>query len=131
MNGRDPTALPDHDALSRLARSDPQTFETLRLELIERCIDDAPAPIQLHLRQLQFRIDGIRRRSRSPLGSAVKINALMWDSFLVMNDELQKLHTRKRRPSRFQSIAARCTNGGATLLPFRARRPRSAPGEGG
>ena len=133
MNGRHHTALPDHDALSRLARCDPQSFETLRLELIERCIDDAPAPIQLRLRQLQFRIDGIRRRSRSPLGTVVKINALMWDSFLGMNDELQKLHTSQCRPGRFQSppAAARCTKGGATLLPFRARRPGTAPGERG
>lgn len=35
MNGRHHTALPDHDALSRLARCDPQSFETLRLELID------------------------------------------------------------------------------------------------
>ena len=96
MNSRSPATLPDHDALTRLARSDPQSFETLRLELIESCIDDAPEPIRLRLRQLQFRIDGIRRRSRSPLGATVKIHSLMWDSLLEMNDELQKLRPGNR-----------------------------------
>jgi len=100
MNSRSPATLPDHDALTRLARNDPQTFETLRLELIESCIDDAPEPIRLHLRQLQFRIDGIRRRSRSPLGAAIKISSLMWDSLLEMNDELQKLRSRNRASRR-------------------------------
>ena len=100
MNSRYPATLPGHDALSRLARSDPRSFETLRLELIESCIDDAPEPIQLRLRQLQFRIDSIRRRSRSPWGATVKINSLMWDSLLEMNDELQKLRPENRAPLR-------------------------------
>lgn len=103
MNRPSPAVLPDHDALCRLALSDPQSFESLRIELIERCIDDAPEPIRLSLRRLQFRIDGIRRRSRSSLGAVVKINALMWESFLAMNDGLQSLRSkppaRRRRPS--------------------------------
>ena len=127
MNRPPPAVLPDHDALCRLARSDPQSFEFLRLELIERCIDDAPETIRLSLRQLQFRIDGIRRRSCSPLGAVVKINALMWESFLGMNDELQALHTSKRAPGRRPSPSAqsRRATGGATLLKFRVRQPRT------
>ena len=97
---RPPTAtLPCHDALSRLARNDPQSFETLRLELIANAIDDAPEPVRLRLRQLQFRIDGIRQRSRSPLGATVKIQALMWESFQAMNDGLQEFRSKPRRPS--------------------------------
>ena len=131
MNTRHAATLPDHDALSRLARSDPQSFEALRSELIERCIDDAPEPIRLRLRQLQFRIDGIRRRSRSPLGAVVKINALMWDSFLGMNNELQALCTTNRSPCRRHPppTKARYATGCATVLKFRVRQPGTTPGE--
>ena len=123
MNSRFPATLPGHDALSRLARSDPRSFETLRLELIESCIDDAPEPIQLRLRQLQFRIDGIRRRSCSPLGATVKINALMWDSLLEMNDELQKLRPENRAPLRPEPT--RRSADSAQVLLFEAGAPRT------
>ncbi len=83
--------LPVHDELWRLASDDPQAFEALRLALIENCINGAPERIQLDLRRLQFRVDGIRRRSRSPLGATLKIQALMWESFLDLNDKLQHL----------------------------------------
>ena len=99
MSKRHPATLHSHDALSRLAQSDPQSFETLRLELIANTIDDAPEPVQLRLRQIQFRIDGIRRRSHSPLGATVKIQALMWESFLVLNEQLQQFRPPPRCPS--------------------------------
>lgn len=115
--------LPSHDALSRLARDDPQSFENLRLELIESCINGARETIQLRLRQLQFRIDGIRKRSRSPLGAAIKIQALMWDSFLRMDNELQAFGAQTRPP--LLPEPPRVTNTGsghrATILPFAAR----------
>lgn len=41
------------------------------------------------LRGLQFRLDGIRRLSLSPLGATVKIDDMMWLSFFEMNDRLQ------------------------------------------
>ena len=106
MSKRHPATLPSHDELSRLARDDPQSFETLRLELIANAIDDAPEPIQVYLRQIQFRLDGIRHRSRSPLGAAVKIQALMWESFLVMNELLQEFSSKSRRPSLSKPLTA-------------------------
>ena len=128
MNSRSPATLPDYDALTRLARSDPRSFETLRLELIEGCIDDAPEPIQLRLRQLQFRIDGIRRRSRSPLGATVKINSLMWGSLLEMNDELQKLRPGNRSPRRPEPT--RQSADSAQVLLFGAGAPRTPHDDG-
>lgn len=83
--------LPGHDILWALSCDDPQTFETLRSDLIENCIRSAPERIQPRLRQLQFRVDGIRRMSRTPLAATLKIQALMWESFLEMNDKLQEI----------------------------------------
>ena len=128
---RPPTAtLPGHDALSRLARNDPQSFETLRLELIANAIDDAPEPVRLRLRQLQFRIDGIRRRSRSPLGATVKIQALMWESFLAMNDELQEFRSKPRRPllSKPLNTARKALPASAQIIEITAGQRRTAHG---
>lgn len=81
--------LPGHEILSRLALDDPRAFEALRSAMIENCITRAPQEIQRRLRQLQFRVDGIRRRSRMPLGALLKIQSLMWDSYFQMNQEMQ------------------------------------------
>lgn len=89
MHARLPLALPSHDDLSRLAREDPSAFEALRHALIERLIADAPERMQARLRGLQFRVDCLRRLSRSPLGATVRIYELMWDSFLDLNASFQ------------------------------------------
>lgn len=99
---RQPKELPCFEELSRLARDDPQALEVLRGELINDCIGNAPEHLRLTLRRLQFRVDGIRRRSRTPLAAVVKLNLLMWGGFLEMNDALQDLvqgaHCRPRLP---------------------------------
>jgi len=126
MSKRQPVALPSHDTLARLARNAPQSFEALRLELIENCINRAPETIQHRMRQLQFRIDGIRRRSGSPLGTAIKIQRLMWDSFLRLNDELQDFRTQTRPPpsTAAPSIRTAASQQSAQLIAFpAAQRP--------
>ena len=90
MSENRPMALPCHDVLSRLAREDPEALERLRHELIESHINNAPEKLQLALRQLQFRIDGIRIRSGSALGASRKIYALMWESLMRLQDELHQ-----------------------------------------
>lgn len=118
MSKNQPMAVPCHDVLLKMACDDPQAFESLRSTLIEHCIDSAADDLQPRLRRLQFRVDGIRRMSRSPLGAIIKIQSLMWDSFLQMSQELQRLHKLasstgptsgetkevKRRPSRCARI---------------------------
>lgn len=91
MDDPPPLKLPSHDFLSQLARDDPQGFDRLRRELIENRITRAPEKIRHRLRLLQFRVDGICRLSGSPLGATLRIQALMWEYFLQMNDSLQEL----------------------------------------
>lgn len=132
--------LPSHETLARLARENPQSFETLRLELIENCVSSAPEAVQLRLRQLQFRIDGIRRRSGSPLGATLKIHALMWESFLKMNEELKEFVAQTRGPgvvgrlrsallSESQDAINIRPGHSAAVLELQTRRPKpSSPG---
>jgi len=86
-----PKKLPSHDVLSKLARDDPEAFEELRRELNDDLINNAPERMQPRLRGIQFRVDAMRQLSKSPLGAAVRVYSLMWESFLEMNRELQAL----------------------------------------
>ncbi len=72
----------DFDEWSRLAQVDPSAFEARRLALIEEFLRQFPQPDQQRLRGLQFRIDMVRRRSRTPLGACLKISSMMWESLL-------------------------------------------------
>ncbi len=81
--------LPSQEILAKLASDNPQAFEALRNELIENCISSAPERIQPRLRGIQFRVDCIRRLSHTPLSALIKIQTMMWESFLRMDQELQ------------------------------------------
>jgi len=118
-------ALPSHEELSRLALEDPQAFEALRSAMIENFIARAPQKAQCRLRQLQFRVDGIRRRSRSPLGALLKIQGLMWDSYLELNEELQMIVGQRRGAA--QLARAKPKPREARVIEFHARSPRQTP----
>jgi hypothetical protein len=89
-SGKRPLELPSHEVLSRLACEDPQKFELLRRELVESFIENAPARVKPRLRGIQFRVECVRRLSRSALGSAVGVYELMWTSFLRLNGAWQE-----------------------------------------
>ena len=129
MRTQSPMRIPSHQVLSRLAADDPPAFEALCSTLVERCIERAPERIQQRLRQIQFRVDCIRRRSRSPLGALIKIQSLMWESFLQMDQELQQwvrlTSDAPRLTVREMPVPApaRCT---AHVIEFPGRTPRRA-----
>ena len=121
-----PMVLPSREVLSRLACDDPQAFEDLRNELVENRIRLAPEGMQLRLRQLQFRIDGIRRRSGTPLSALIKIQGLMWESFLRMDQELQRFArpTRNNAGSCGEEVnSSLCAVRSARIIEFRPRLP--------
>ncbi|UCV01726.1 DUF3135 domain-containing protein [Dechloromonas denitrificans] len=90
MSNDRPLVLPSHEVLARLAREDPEALENLRRQLIDSYISSAPERMQLRLRQLQFRIDGIRITCRSPWAVNRKIHALMQEFLFRLKDKLQQ-----------------------------------------
>jgi len=118
--------LPDHEFLSQLARDDPQAFEALRLKLVESGIASAPERMQARLRGLQFRIDAVRRLSRSPLGATVKLNAMMWESFMEMHQQLQAFVRLTGSPEACPTVSAEADSAchDARIIEFRPRQSR-------
>lgn len=78
------------DEWAELAKNDPDEFERRRKAVIAEAIAAAPAAQQLKLHQLQWKIDAIRS-TNTPLGALLKMQEMMWDSFLNMNDQMQAL----------------------------------------
>jgi len=109
----------DFDRWSRLAGDDPKAFEHARLEAIEAVIAKAPVELRQRLRALQCRVDLERQRAGNPLGSCIRISAMMWDRFHDLRralDELKAPLADHDRLSRGSEAA------GARLLPFPSPR---------
>jgi len=80
----------DFDRLSRLAKRRPKAFEALREKLIREAIASVPDGGQ-GLARLQFRIDGVRKRSPTPYLACLRISELMWQRFLALNDYVSRV----------------------------------------
>ncbi|MBI5077982.1 MAG: DUF3135 domain-containing protein [Candidatus Yonathbacteria bacterium] len=66
---------------SNLSKSDPERFEKERKRAIEEVISRAPSEHQQGLRQLQWVIDGERRKAKNPIDAMVRLNKMMWTQF--------------------------------------------------
>jgi hypothetical protein len=111
----------DFDEWSRLAKDDPSAFEERRIALIEAYLRQFPQPGQRRLRGLQFRIDMVRRRARTPMGACLKISSMMWESLLGRHGLKTALDALLGYPSQ-SVLAPPLPSPGATsarILPFR------------
>lgn len=64
---------------SEIAKTDPERFERERSAEIEKVISKAPEDHQQGLRQLQWIIDGKRRRAKNPIDAMLRLNKMMMD----------------------------------------------------
>jgi hypothetical protein len=80
--------MPSFDEMVRLAKTDPEALERIRLQLIEDTIADAPEACHRRLRGLQFQIDMERRRAGNPMGACVRISKMMHDSLYTLRQTL-------------------------------------------
>lgn len=80
--------MPTFDEMVRLAKTDPETLERIRLQLIEDMIAGAPESCHRRLRGLQFQIDMERRKAGNSMGACVRISKMMHDSLFTMRQTL-------------------------------------------
>lgn len=80
------------DEWMHLAQNNPEQFELERKKVIDSVIEQCPEAQQLKLKQIQFRIDGIRRKyKKNGLVCAQVLCAEMEYAFHEFNDTLQQL----------------------------------------
>lgn len=112
----------DADHWLRLASEDPEEFERSRHAAIAALIESAPSDVQDRLRGLQFRIDMERRRSRSALGGALRIQQMMWDRFADLRLALQDLIAAQEAGDEVATpVQLAEAPASATIIPFRPR----------
>jgi len=116
------SAAVDFEKLSALAASDPDAFESLRADLIEEQILRAPPERQQRLRCLQWRIDQIRRSSRTPLAACIRISQMMWDSVTGPGGLQEALNQACIQPRSQPAAAISGARTSATVIPFRTER---------
>jgi hypothetical protein len=102
-----------------LAVSDPDKFEAMRAEAIERVIAASSEKHQERLRCLQWRVDQLRERSATPMAATIAISKLMWDSFYRLHDSYQDLAGRHDAP---RLAASQPASQSAKIIPFRPVR---------
>ena len=85
------TDLPSTDVLMKLASSDPEALEAIRLELTRELIDRVPSDLRKRrLEGLNFTIEMNRRKASNPMHSCLKLSELMWDSAIAMAERIKR-----------------------------------------
>lgn len=68
----------DFDYMSKLYQTDPEKFEALRVNEIEKLIDEASDSSKRGLQGVQFQIDAQRDiHKNSPIGACIAISSIM------------------------------------------------------
>ncbi|MES2663449.1 MAG: DUF3135 domain-containing protein [Pseudomonadota bacterium] len=80
--------LPDFDELLRLAKENPQALENLRKASVEALINDAPEIHKRKLRGLQFKVDMVREKAKTPIAACMQISEMMHQSFGQLREAL-------------------------------------------
>lgn len=70
------------DEWQRLAKDEPERFESLRKQAIEDLMEKSPEDVRQRMRGLQWQIDQYRKTAKTPIASCIKISSMMWDSVL-------------------------------------------------
>ncbi|MET3999642.1 DUF3135 domain-containing protein [Marinobacterium sp. MBR-109] len=79
---------PPFDELVELARSDPDAFEALRRKLVESHIARSPVDQKLKLQRMQFRINGVLKRSSNPVHACILLQNMLAENTGRMSDAL-------------------------------------------
>ncbi|MCK5640601.1 MAG: DUF3135 domain-containing protein [Gammaproteobacteria bacterium] len=88
----------DFDSWLNLSRKDPDHFEIQRQNLIAEAIAQAPKDRQKRLHGLQWRIEQMRRRAKTPMAACISISDLMWDVFAGENGLQSMLNAPPKKP---------------------------------
>ena len=82
------STIPSFEALVALAKENPAEFESLRNQLCQQLLDQAPEHISRRLKGLQFKINMERRRSRTAMKSCLELSRLMNNSLIELEEVL-------------------------------------------
>lgn len=68
------------DEWARLAKEEPEAFESMRQKMIEDVIENVAPSVKPRMEGLQWQIDQVRSKSANPMSSCLKISQMMWEN---------------------------------------------------
>ena len=94
----------DFDYWKNLSKNNPEAFESARKQEIDQYISNLKDEnVQDRMRRLQWRVEMERKRSKSPMDSAVRIYDMMWESvgknFEAIQDLTEQFKPEEERKS--------------------------------
>ena len=92
----------DFEEWSKLAKRDPETFESLRTRMLDACIAQASKGRQQRLRCLQWRINQVRKTASNPMAACISISDMMWETFTDLGQAYRNIESR-RQPNKRNS----------------------------
>lgn len=104
---------------SNLAKTDPARFESERLAEIEKVILSAPPERQNGLRQLQWVIDGERRKAKNPIDGMIRLNKMMWRQFRAKDGFFSLVGHFKRLSQCLVELGEGLQKKDTVILPFK------------
>lgn len=118
----------DFEKWSLLASKDPEAFEQYRERVINEFITDLPEEKQQRMRCLQWRVDSVRRLSKTPMAACIEISKMMWDSIKGehgLMDALHELQTACQFDGQYQPATR--TQSNENILDFPGNRESNQP----
>ena len=85
----------DFDGWMELYKTNPDRFETMRQDLIQSTINQAPIGMHRRLNGLQWQIDTEIKLAKNPLDGCIKIYEMMMDSVYEPNGLMDALSMTK------------------------------------
>ncbi|HIF51831.1 MAG TPA: DUF3135 domain-containing protein [Thiotrichaceae bacterium] len=82
----------DFDEWVKLAKEDPDAFESKRKQAIQEILDDTSPEIKRRMEGIQWQIDQICSTSSNPMSSCLKISQMMWGNVLGENGLVEHMH---------------------------------------
>ncbi len=82
----------DFDEWMRLAKEDPDAYESMREKMIQDVIDSTSPEVKRRMEGLQWQIDQIRSTSSNPMASCLKISQMMWEKVTGEDGLIDHMH---------------------------------------
>lgn len=83
----------DFEYWAQLWERDPRAFETERARLMETFIASAPEKKRQRLSAIQWRVDMVRKKSKTPMAASLRVQKMMWESLCGKHGLLNALET--------------------------------------
>lgn len=106
MNEEEKASDFDFDQWSRMAQEEPEKFESMRRQLIDDLIAQAPKHFKPRMISLQWQVDQVRKQASNPMDTCLQISQKMWNNVHGENGLLSALQEPKKLIHTLEKVSA-------------------------